>query len=83
MPKLVIATDQQLFVGYYAALRYSLIRPPRTCPRSIRALISTTRPGWQRGFLLQSLVRTVGVVVPGVLGEYLPQVLLAEDQQVV
>jgi hypothetical protein len=28
-----------------AALRYSLIKPPRTCPRSIRAVISMARPG--------------------------------------
>ena len=34
-------------------------------------------------FLLQALVRTVLVVVPGVLGQYLSQVPLAEDQHVV
>ena len=37
----------------------------------------------QRGFLLPALVRTVAVIVPRVLGEYLRQVLLAEDQHVV
>lgn len=35
----------------------------------------------QRGFLFQALVRrTVLVVVPGILGQHLSQVLLAEDQ---
>jgi hypothetical protein len=37
--------------------RHSLIRPPRTCLRSIRAVISAASPGWRRGFLLQALVR--------------------------
>jgi hypothetical protein len=37
----------------------------------------------QRGFLLQALVRTVAVIVPRVLGQHLPQVLLAEDQHMI
>ena len=37
----------------------------------------------QRGFLLQALVRTVAVIVPGVLGQDLAEVPLAEDQHVV
>ena len=42
-------------------------------------------PAWlaQWGFLLPSLVRPVPVIVPGVLGKRLPQVLLAEDQHVI
>jgi hypothetical protein len=36
-----------------------------------------------RRFLVQTLVRTVLVVVPGVLGQHLSQVPLAEDQHVV
>jgi hypothetical protein len=37
----------------------------------------------QRGFLLPPLVRPVAVIVPRVLGQHLPQVLLAENQHVV
>jgi len=37
----------------------------------------------QRGFLRQPLMRAVPVIVPRVLGQHLPQVLFAEDQQVV
>jgi hypothetical protein len=37
----------------------------------------------QRRFLLQALVRTVAVVMPGVLGQDVSQVPLAEDQHVV
>ena len=37
------------FRARYAALRYSLIRPPRTCLRSILAVMSRTWPGWRRG----------------------------------
>ncbi|HEX5299373.1 MAG TPA: hypothetical protein VFW50_20500 [Streptosporangiaceae bacterium] len=37
----------------------------------------------QRVFLLQPLMRAVLVIVPRVLGQYLPQVLFAGDQQVV
>jgi hypothetical protein len=33
------------FRARYAALRYSLIRPPRTSLRSIRAVISMALPG--------------------------------------
>jgi hypothetical protein len=44
----LIAAEQQFFV-VYAALRYSLIRPPRTCVRSILALMSRARPGWRLG----------------------------------
>jgi hypothetical protein len=36
-----------------------------------------------RRFLLQALVRTVLVVVAGILGQYLSQVPLTEDQHVV
>jgi hypothetical protein len=36
-----------------------------------------------RRFLLQALMRTVAVVVPGVLGQDAAEVLLAEDQHVV
>jgi hypothetical protein len=41
------------FRARYAARRYSLIKPPRTCLRLIRALISKARPGgcggsWRR-----------------------------------
>ena len=37
----------------------------------------------QRWFLLQSLVRPVAVVVPGVLGQDLTEMPLTEDQHVV
>ena len=37
----------------------------------------------QRGFLLQALMRTVPVIVPGVPGQDLPEVPLAEDQHVI
>jgi hypothetical protein len=37
----------------------------------------------QRRFLLQALVRTVAVVVPGVLSQDLAEMPLAEDQYVV
>jgi RimJ/RimL family protein N-acetyltransferase len=43
-----IAADQQIFAAY-AALRYSLIRPPRTCLRSIAAVMSATWPGSSNG----------------------------------
>jgi len=43
-----MAADQQLFTGY-AALWYSLISPPTTLLRSIRAVTSTTRPGCRVG----------------------------------
>ena len=33
----------------YAALRYSLIRPPRTCLCSILEVMSRTWPGWRKG----------------------------------
>jgi hypothetical protein len=36
-----------------------------------------------RRFLLQALVRTVAVVMPGVLGQNTAEVPLAEDQHVV
>jgi transposase len=62
-----VAAEQQLFAGY-AALRYSLIRPLTTRRRSIWAVISTAAGLGQRRFLLQSLVRTVPVIVPGVPG---------------
>lgn len=63
-----IAADQRLCAGY-AALRYSLIGPTTTRRCSIRAVTSTALRGWwERGFLLQALVRTVAVVVPGVFG---------------
>ena len=44
--------------------------------------------GWfagptQRGFLLQVLVRTVPVIVPGVLGQDLAEMPLSEDQHLV
>ena len=44
----LMAADQQLFTGY-AALWYSLISPPTTLLRSIRAVTSTTRPGCRVG----------------------------------
>jgi hypothetical protein len=77
----LIAADLPLRAPY-VALWYSLITPPTTLLRSIRAVISTTRPAWlaQRGFLSQALVRTVAVIVRRVLGEHLPQVLLIDDQ---
>jgi Family of unknown function (DUF5372) len=59
----LMAADQQLFTDY-AALWYSLISPPATLLRSIRAVTSTTRPGCRAGIL----VRPVSVVVPRVLG---------------
>ena len=37
----------------------------------------------QRRFLLQSLVRTVPVIVPGVSGQYLAEMPLTEDQDVI
>ncbi len=37
------------FRARYAALRYSLISPPRTCLRSIRAVTSMAFPGWRCG----------------------------------
>jgi hypothetical protein len=37
----------------------------------------------QRGLLSQALVRTVAVIVPRVLGQHLPQVLLADDQHMI
>ncbi len=37
------------FRARYAALRYSLIRPLRTCLRSIRAVTSMAFPGWRCG----------------------------------
>jgi hypothetical protein len=39
-----MVTDQQFSLAN-AALRYPLIGPPRTCVRSIRAVISTAKPG--------------------------------------
>ena len=45
VPNSRIAADQRLCAGY-AALRYSLIRPPTTGRCPIRAVTSTTRPGW-------------------------------------
>ena len=66
-----------------AALRCWLVRPPKTCLRSIRAVMSTTLAGLCWGGLLQALVRTVAVMVPGVLGQDAAEVLLAEDQHVV
>lgn len=78
----LIATDQQLFAGC-AVLRYSLISPQTTLLRSIRAVTSTTRQGLCAGFLLQALVRTVAVIVLGVLGQDLAEMPPAEDQHVV
>jgi hypothetical protein len=47
-------------------------------------VISTAWPGCLiGGLLLSALVRPVSVIVPRVLGERLPQMLLAEDQHVV
>jgi hypothetical protein len=71
------------FRAHYAALQYSLIKPPRTCLRSIRAPISTARPGWPRRFLSQALMRPVLVVMAGELGQDLTEMSLAEDQDVV
>ena len=61
----------------------SLIRPPRICLCSILEVMSRTWPDWRKGrFLLQALVRTVAVIVPGVLGQGFAEMWCAEDQHV-
>ena len=65
-------------------MRYSLVSPPTIRLCSIRAMTSVTWAARCKGrSLLQPLVRPVAVVVPRVLVQDLPQVLLSEDQQVV
>src|SRR5207249_1808741 len=64
-------------------LRYSLIRPPMACLPSIGTVLSMAGPGWCKGGLCCRLVGPVAVVVPRVLAQDLPQVPLAEDQQMI
>ena len=71
------------FPARYAALRYSLISPDDAPALDPGGDIDGVAGQPQRGFLLPALVRTVAVIVPRVLGEHLPQMLLAEDQHVV
>src|SRR5215469_14330603 len=59
---------QALWTGW-AAVRYSVIKPPGICLRAIGVVISTAWPGSRRRFLLQALVRAVPVIVPGVPGQ--------------
>jgi hypothetical protein len=47
------------------------------------AATSTAWPGSRSGFLLQAPARTVTVITPGVVGQDVAQVSLAEDQHVV
>jgi hypothetical protein len=54
------------FRARQAALRYSVIRPSRTCLRSIRAVMPAAWLGRPlRGLLLQGLVRPMAVIVLG------------------
>jgi hypothetical protein len=71
-------------LGGYAAVRYSLVRPPRTCFRRIwclaRSICGGGVPrlsGWE---LVKGAVWPGGVVVLQVLGQDLAQVALVEDE---
>jgi hypothetical protein len=68
-----------LYLGFYTARSYSLVRPPRTGRRLIRSReVSDGEAGPGRA----ELAAAVGapVVVPGVLSQDDPQVAFAEDQ---
>jgi hypothetical protein len=83
VPKFVSVAEVGLLCRQ-RALRYSLIRPPTVCLRSIRAVISMILAGlalWRQ--LAACLVRPVAVVMPRILGQDRPEVLLTGDQQMI
>ena len=70
------------FCARYAALRFSLIRPLRTCMRSIRPVISTVWSRWRRGRSCRN-PWCGRCRYSAVLGQHVSQVPLAENQHVV